>query len=233
MAEPLLLNVFGCPAVRMADGEPVHFRTKKHLALFVYLALEARDRAVSRETLVELLWSDTDPLRGRHSLSQAFSAMRYHFGRNVLTRGRGPVQLLATVVTELDWIDEHSVPDLQLLRPLDDLEVAGGSAFSHWVDGIRQTLNRRATTSLEAALADAANAGRVDRVREHAAQLYRIDPLNAARAGRQARRHRLTPPACESIRGCRWNATSRLGEPDQPHPPRNRKPNGTQLPGFW
>ncbi len=121
MADQIVLNVFGCPTVHHPDGQEIRFRTKKQLGLFVYLALETRDRAVSREALVELFWSDTDPRHGRHSLSQAFSAIRDRFGPDSLTRGSGPVQLHVPVVTELEQIYARHVPSNRLLRPLDDL----------------------------------------------------------------------------------------------------------------
>ena len=178
MADEIVLNVFGCPTVHHPDGREIRFRTKKQLGLFVYLAIETRDRTVSREALVELFWSDTDPRRGRHSLSQAFSTIRDRFGPDSLTRGSGPVKLRVPVVTELEQIDAQHVPSNRLLRPLDDLESAGGNDFSHWVDSVRTALSQRAKLSLESALADAAGAGSVDRVREHAAQLYRVDPLS-------------------------------------------------------
>ena len=180
MAEPCVVNVFGCPTVHTAGGVEIRFRTKKQLGLFVYLALETKERAVSRDRLVELFWSDTDPAKGRHSLSQAFSAMRERFGADALTRGRGPVTLLIPVETELDQIERQGMSAQNLLRPLDDLECAGGITFSHWVDATRHAINLRAKTVLETALATAAKRGRVDRVREHAAQLYRVDPLNSS-----------------------------------------------------
>ena len=49
------LKCLGMPALFSAAGEPIRFRTKKHLALLVYLAVEIRQQH-HREHLADLLW---------------------------------------------------------------------------------------------------------------------------------------------------------------------------------
>lgn len=54
---------------------PQAFRTRQALALLKIL-LDARDRTVPSARLVELLWPDSDPDAGRHSLQVAVAAVR-------------------------------------------------------------------------------------------------------------------------------------------------------------
>ena len=55
MAPRRYLRCLGQPALFMATGELIRFRTKKHLALLVYLAIES-DQQHRRDRLAELLW---------------------------------------------------------------------------------------------------------------------------------------------------------------------------------
>ncbi len=64
---PLHGSAFLVRALRRA----VRFRTKKHLALLIYLTVEAKPHR--RERLAELLWPDVSPTEGRHSLATALS----------------------------------------------------------------------------------------------------------------------------------------------------------------
>ena len=53
-------------------GERVAFRTRKQLALFTLL-VRRPGQVQSRDALIDLLWSENNAVRGRHSLSQAVS----------------------------------------------------------------------------------------------------------------------------------------------------------------
>jgi len=72
MAPPLpYLRVLGSPALCGPDGETIPFRTRKHFALLIYLALEPQLHR--RETLVALLSTTSE---ARHSLSTGLSVLR-------------------------------------------------------------------------------------------------------------------------------------------------------------
>lgn len=169
----LRLNVFGPPGL-VGTGSaraPVHFRTRKHLAVLLYLHLEGRARPVPRDRLVDLLWPDVSPSQGRHSLSQALLAIRSHLGRDALTGGKEDVQLRAELPSDL--------PTPQQGEPLQGLEDCGSAEFSHWVDGARARLRAQARDTLRSALQAARATGDATATHRLAAALYGIDPLCA------------------------------------------------------
>ncbi|MCH7776273.1 MAG: hypothetical protein IH878_07005, partial [Gemmatimonadetes bacterium] len=70
------LRVFGPPALLDPESRVHRFRTKKQLALLVYLSIHRDSPGVSRAQLVDLLWPGVEEKRGRHSLSQGLSVIR-------------------------------------------------------------------------------------------------------------------------------------------------------------
>ena len=69
----LSLNVFGSPAVRHA-GQPLKFRTRKALALLIYLAIEGGMH--SREEITALFWPRSDEPHGRTMLRTTLAYLR-------------------------------------------------------------------------------------------------------------------------------------------------------------
>ena len=67
---PFQLTVLGPPELRGPDGDPVRFRTRKHLALLIYLAVEP-PVAHRRDRLAAFFWPDADLDEARHSLATA------------------------------------------------------------------------------------------------------------------------------------------------------------------
>src|SRR5690242_12215282 len=76
MNEPWRIQLLG--GLRLSQGERTitRFRTQKTAVLLAYLAYH-QHRSHPRETLIELLWPDTDEGAARHSLSQALSSLRH------------------------------------------------------------------------------------------------------------------------------------------------------------
>src|SRR2546430_17373819 len=100
MVDQFQLQLFGSPQL-VRGRSLVRFRTKKHLAVLLYLHFEGRARAISRDRLVDLLWPDVPADKGRHSLSQALLAIPSRLGTDALT-GRGEdLPLLAGVASGL------------------------------------------------------------------------------------------------------------------------------------
>ena len=60
----------------------------KPLALLVYLACAPR-RTSFRDHLVDLLWADVAPEKGRHALRQTIWYIKRQVGESLLGRGRG------------------------------------------------------------------------------------------------------------------------------------------------
>jgi DNA-binding SARP family transcriptional activator len=61
-----------------ADRVVTRFRTQRTGALLAYLAYFLH-RSHPREALIELLWPESEPDAGRHSLSQSLSSLRHLF----------------------------------------------------------------------------------------------------------------------------------------------------------
>ena len=69
----LSLGLLGPPEVRH-DGKPVTFRTRKVMALLIYLAVEGRLH--SREKLTALLWPESEEAQGRMLLRRSLLLLR-------------------------------------------------------------------------------------------------------------------------------------------------------------
>src|SRR5262245_43683772 len=75
----LTLALLGPPLVTRADGCAVVFRSRKHLALLAYLAVEQR-HSHSRDTLLGLLWPEADEDAARNNLRVALADLRRLLG---------------------------------------------------------------------------------------------------------------------------------------------------------
>ena len=107
------LSLFGPPRIVRADGTAVALRSRKHLALLTYLALEQRHPS-SRDTLIALLWPDADEEAARNNLRVALADLRHGLGD-------GAVFLLQTtrLTVQLNHASAH-VLDVQQFRALID-----------------------------------------------------------------------------------------------------------------
>ena len=134
------LRCLGQPALFAPNGEPIRFRTKKHLALLIYLAVE-RGRAHRRDRLAQFLWPKADTAEARHSLATALSILRPRLGLNALEATRDYVTLKSEKLT-LD-LDRLLVQDvlgseatglLQVAAFLDGFDIPDSSEFALWKD---------------------------------------------------------------------------------------------------
>jgi len=152
---------------------------RKRLGLLSYLALQEPGSFCRRETLVGLLWPDSDETHARASLSVTLHHLRVLLGQGViLTRGGEEIGLDAEKV----WVDGRRFLeelDLGNLRPaaelyrgslLDGFHIHGAAAFTTWLEGERRRLHVLAVHALTR-LADAS----VD-----------TDPVEACRWARRA-----------------------------------------------
>jgi DNA-binding SARP family transcriptional activator/tetratricopeptide (TPR) repeat protein len=140
------LRCLGYPALYSPTGEQVRFRTKKHLALLVYLAVEVH-RTHQRDRLAELLWPDVSLREGRHSLATALSILRPRLESGAISATREHVTLNGgSLDIDLDRLvaGEIIAPDTQ-----EELEVAGflegfdiphSAEFDLWKDRQRARL---------------------------------------------------------------------------------------------
>ena len=86
----LRVDLLGTPRIEV-DGEPLRVDTRKAVALLAYLAVTGGPQA--RELLVDLLWPDTDPDRGRAALRRTLSALRSALGGRWVAVTRAAVAL--------------------------------------------------------------------------------------------------------------------------------------------
>ncbi|MGH7535492.1 MAG: AAA family ATPase, partial [Gemmatimonadales bacterium] len=134
------LRCLGQPALFTAAGEPIRFRTKKHLALLVYLAVETRG-AHRRDRLAELLWPRASGPEARHSLATALSTLRPRLGREALETTRDQVVLApGRVALDLerlakgDVLGNETIGPLEVAAFLDGFDIADASEFTLWKD---------------------------------------------------------------------------------------------------
>jgi DNA-binding SARP family transcriptional activator len=137
---PLRLSCLGMPRLLGQDGNPVHFRTRKHLALLIYLAIEP-PLPHRRERLAGLLWPMSNGKQGRHSLATALSVLRSHIGRDAFDCDRETVRLvpghIEADVTRLASTEGVGISPGDPVGLLEDFELPDAIDFSHWVDRIR------------------------------------------------------------------------------------------------
>ena len=77
----LTLTLLGPPRMAGADGTALGFRSRKALALLVYLAIE-QGTEHSRDSLVGLLWSEDSEAAARNSLRVALANLRQTLGES-------------------------------------------------------------------------------------------------------------------------------------------------------
>src|SRR5438309_9944751 len=177
MVAQFQLKVFGSPQLVHGSRSPVRFRTKKHLAVLLYLHFEGRARSIPRDQLVDLLWPDVPPEKGRHSLSQALLAIRSLLGTDAVTGREQDVQLLAELPSDLSALRQGHVATARLQAPLQRPGQSAGAKCAPWVDGARVRLTAQAREALRAALQATRAKGNVSETHLVAAALYQVDPL--------------------------------------------------------
>lgn len=133
------LRCLGQPSLFAPSGEPIRFRTRKHLALLIYLAVEAKTHR--RERLAELLWPNVSPTEGRHSLATALSTLRPRLGPGALESSRDHVHLTpGRIELDLDRLQAGEVLGTEVTSPLevaaflDGFDIVDSSEFNHWKD---------------------------------------------------------------------------------------------------
>src|SRR5439155_338310 len=177
MVAQFQLQLFGSPQL-VRGRSLVRFRTKKQLAVLLYLHFEGRARAISRDRLVDLLWPDVPADKGRHSLSQALLAIRSRLGTDAVTGREQDVQLLAELPSDLSALRDGHVATVRVAEPLQGLDECAGTEFAHWVDGARVRLMAQARDALRAALQEARASGNLSETHRLATALTDVDPLS-------------------------------------------------------
>ena len=111
------------PAEAALDGRPIVFRTKKALALLVYLAVDPGQHP--RERLADLLWPDADVVDARASLRTALNYMRQALGScadAVIAATRESLGVRAGAPVDLDV---HALSHAQQLARCSQCDIQG------------------------------------------------------------------------------------------------------------
>ena len=189
---PFRLTVLGPPELHAPNGDPIRFRTRKHFALLIYLAVEP-SIAHRRDKLAALLWSRAEQDEARHSLATGLSLLRSRIGADAFDVTRDAIRLLPGAVTsELaalecdDPADQHSAV---LGAFLEEFDIDDAPDFQQWKDVQRAHLLPLLHSTLTQRIDYSRRRGDSRRMETLAHQLLRVDDLSedAARAQLEAR----------------------------------------------
>lgn len=178
------LRCLGIPELRGPSGDPIRFRTRKHLALLVFLAAERR-QAHPRERLAELLWPDARPSEGRHSVATALSVIRGKLGPRTFETTRDTVRLLAPdLEVDLerlgrgDVLGDEQTPPLDVAGFLDEFEVTRAPEYMLWRDIMRARWFPEIRSALILLMDRCRRTGDFTRIETHADRLLVLDELS-------------------------------------------------------
>jgi len=172
----LQLLTLGAPLLLTQSGEQVRFRTRKHFALLIRLAVEA-GRKLTRDYLMDLLWPEVAAPRASHSLAQALTVLKEKIGRDRLVVQRASIALVAGAV-EVD-AGRLDGPETQIRGQfLDGFEVPGAVQFEQWKDEWRAKLVPRIRDCLVKQMDGARRVGDFATVERHAQVLLDLDSLS-------------------------------------------------------
>ena len=177
MLPHLHLSTLGAPLLLLtATGEQIRFRTRKHFALLIRLAVEA-GRRFTRDYLMDLLWGDAAAHLARHSLAQALTVLKEKVGREHLVVQRATVALAEGAVdADVAHLDAC---DLQIRGAfLDGFEVPAAAGFEQWKDEWRARLGPRIRDCLVKQMDAGRRIGDFATVERHAQVLHELDPLS-------------------------------------------------------
>jgi DNA-binding SARP family transcriptional activator len=176
LAPHLHLLTLGAPLLISEAGEQIRFRTRKHFALLIRLAVDA-GRKLTRDHLMDLLWPNVPASRARHSLAQALSVLREKVGRDRLVVQRSSIALMADAIAADVWSLESG--ETEIRGPfLEGFEVPGAVRFEQWKDEWRARLMPRIRDCLVKQMDAGRRIGNFEAVERHAQILLDLDPLS-------------------------------------------------------
>lgn len=173
---PFVLSTLGYPSLRSAAGEPVRFRTRKHFAVLIRMALAAGHRC-SREELMEMLWPSVPSKHARHSLAQAITVIKSKVGGERIVAARSSISLAAGSV-DVDALSVGSGGPEVSGAFLDGFDIPGARGFEQWKDEWTSKLLPKIRDSLVHRMDAARRLGDFATVERHAATLLQFDPLS-------------------------------------------------------
>jgi len=191
MPPSLRIRVFGRVSLER-DGRPLTIAGSKRVALIVLLAVEGAHAPLRRDSVLALLWPDSDERRARNALRNALFHARNALGDDVLiasgeTLSLSPERVWCDAVEferaflAGDWAAAASLYDGSFMH---GFHVSDAPDFERWMSLERLTLQRQ---SLEAALAasdDAERRGQLQLAEVWASRAFGMHPEDERSAQR-------------------------------------------------
>ena len=184
---PFRLTCLGPPVLYGPDGDPIRFRTRKHFALLIYLAVEP-GIPHRRDRLATLLWGDAEVDEARHSLATALSMIRGRLGTDLLDAERESVRLVpGRILTDLQELkrDDVDADDEGPLGPfLEEFDIPDATDYQQWKDGLHARVLPSVHSAVALRIEHCRRRGDSRRMETLGHRLQRIDELSeeAARA---------------------------------------------------
>jgi DNA-binding SARP family transcriptional activator len=198
----LRLHLLGPPRIER-DGAPVAVDTAKAIALLAYLVLN--DTHQRRETLVGLLWPESDQEHGRAALRRTLSVLNKALGGEALLADRDAVGLDPSARPWVDLVEfrarlaackkhGHGAADVcpDCLSPLSEavalcsgdflqgFSLRDSLVFDDWQYQQGELLRREFDGALERLARGLAAQGEIEAALDHARRRTAVDPLNEA-----------------------------------------------------
>lgn len=173
----LTLRLLGSLDLQSSDGLPCAsvLSQPKRAALLAYLTLAAPGGFVRRDTLLGLLWPDSDTKRGRAALRQAIRFLRKHLGDEVVTsRGDEEVGVTGVACDAVDLRRAIARGDLATAVALYRGEllpgffVDGADELDRWLHAERDQLRRSAAAAAVTVAERSASSGDMTAALGHA-----------------------------------------------------------------
>ncbi|MFQ5679493.1 MAG: AAA family ATPase [Gemmatimonadota bacterium] len=178
------LQCFGSAVVLDDQGSEVHFRSRKHLGLLVYLCAHP-NRAFSRRRLAELFW-DTGEGLARHSLSQALYDIRRKLRAFEVQTRSGSLRLERNQIRYEALELEECLKSGDLSRSAElvrgefapNLVSLGSRAFQRWLEGEASRLKTLGQVALRRFIEECDRQGRWGELCLAALRLIKMNPLD-------------------------------------------------------
>jgi DNA-binding SARP family transcriptional activator len=181
LPKALTLRTLGAASLTSGPGGDLLLAPGKPLALLVFMAL-APGRRTSRESLIDLLWSDVDPDRARNALRQSLFHLRRLLGDDAIA-GTEELTLLRPMTVDRDaFLVALEAQDLAAALTLyhgpflPAFGVPGGAAFEQWADLERERLEAGFLRGAELLVRRWLNEARITEARQLARRVRDVLP---------------------------------------------------------
>lgn len=185
------LKALGSLVVEGRDGPLVGSAAQRRTLALLVLIAASRERGVSRDKLIGLLWPDTTDERARHAFAQTLYRLRHEFGTEVVD-GTDMLRLSPTAmsVDVAEFEDSLMRGELESAAALyggpflDGFFLPGAPEFERWMEEERARLSGVHRVLLERLATGGALAGAYTSAAEWWRSLAAVDPLNSRVAAR-------------------------------------------------